>query len=222
MSRFTVLIYESILETQIAIAQWSDVRLLEELCSSENDILVYTLFVNRFLPELETECEKICKARKLDLHVGKQIAHETFERVRKYKSFKKDQINLPDEHKAVFVYLTRISIRLFNDHYTKTHKQEVIHKTYFDDILNSIVSPIDVKKLKNIKDISVLIFKKLNVKEQIVVLKDIEYKKHQKYLPDDVTESLASELNIKKDTIRKIRLRAIEKIKAAIYEINQN
>jgi DNA-directed RNA polymerase sigma subunit (sigma70/sigma32) len=52
-------------------------------------------------------------------------------------------------------------------------------------------------------------------------LADLEYKRHYKYLPDDVIDGLATELNIKRDTVRKIRERAIEKIKDAINEINQ-
>jgi len=62
---------------------------------------------------------------------------------------------------------------------------------------------------------------KLNFKEQRVILTDLEYKRHHKYLPDDVIDTLAKQLNIKKDTVRKIRERAIEKIKKAIYEINK-
>ena len=68
----------------------------------------------------------------------------------------------------------------------------------------------------------ILILKKLNPKERKVLIKDIEYKRHQKYLPNDVIISLALELNVKRDTVRKIRERAIEKIKKAIDEINQN
>ena len=53
------------------------------------------------------------------------------------------------------------------------------------------------------------------------MLADIDYKRGQKYLLDDISEILAEELGVKKDTIRKIRERAIEKINKAIDEINQ-
>jgi DNA-directed RNA polymerase sigma subunit (sigma70/sigma32) len=46
--------------------------------------------------------------------------------------------------------------------------------------------------------------------------------KFQKFLPADVTEDLALKLNVKKETIRKIRERAIEKINQAIKEFNKN
>lgn len=210
------------MEKQSAIAQLNDIQLLEHLCSSEDDQHPYNQFVVRFLPTLKDECKRICGARKLDQHVGEQIAHETFERVRKYKSFKKDSIKIPNDRKAILVYLKKISIRLFNDHHSKEKNKDVQHKTYFDSILEACNSTVDVKGLKNNKDTALLIFKKLNKKEQKVVLKDIEYKKHQKYLPDDVTAALANELGVKQDTIRKIRLRAIKKIKDAIDEINQN
>ena len=68
----------------------------------------------------------------------------------------------------------------------------------------------------------VFILKKLNKKEQTVILTDIEHKKFQKYLPDDVTEDLTLKLGIKKETVRKIRERAIVKIKEAINEFNEN
>jgi DNA-directed RNA polymerase specialized sigma24 family protein len=200
----------------------SDVILLEQLCSNDDDHHHYTHFVNRFSSELQEECKRICSMRKLDHHIGQQIANETFERVRKYKSFKKDAIKLPNDRKAILVYLKKISIRLFNDHHRKENKKDVTHRTYFEDILLASNSDIDIKALKNTKDIALIIFKKLNIKEQKVVLTDIEYKKHQKYLTDDVTAVLAQELNIKPATIRKIRERAIKKIKEAIDEINQN
>ncbi|MBK7763326.1 MAG: sigma-70 family RNA polymerase sigma factor [Bacteroidetes bacterium] len=143
-------------------------------------------------------------------------------RVRRYKSFKSDEIKLPNHHKAIIVYLNRISIRLFNDHYRKERKEDAIHRTYFDDIHEKIDSTIDFKALKEKKDLSVIIFNKLNEKEKRVVLADTQHKKHQKYLPDDVTATLAEELSVKHDTIRKIRKRAIEKILKAIDESNKN
>jgi len=210
------------LETTYEIVKLSDVQLLELLCSTADDDIAYTHFLDRFLPQVEKECTKICNTRKIDLHVGKQIAHETFERVRKYKSFKKDGIKIANERKAIIVYLNRISTHLFNDYHKKERKDTVVHKFYFDDIREAQESYDDIEGLKRKKDISAIILKKLNPKERIVLIKDIEYKKHQSYLPDDVIDSLAQELNIKRDTVRKIRERAIEKIKKAIDEINQN
>lgn len=57
--------------------------------------------------------------------------------------------------------------------------------------------------------------------ERRVILTDLEYKKHHKYLPDDITEQLSKELGVKKDTVREIREPAIEKIKSWIDEINR-
>lgn len=210
------------LETQPPVTQLTDSELLEHLCSNDDDVQYYTHFVNRFLPEVKDECKRICKARKLNQDIGEQIAHDVFERVRKYKSFKKDKVRIPESRKGIIVYLLRIATSLFNDHYRKEKNEEVIHRTYFDNILDSASSSIDVKKLKNKKEIALTIFSKLNQNEQKVVLKDIQHKKHKKYLPDDVTAELALELGVKPDTIRKIRERAIKTIKAAIDEINQN
>ena len=204
------------------IAELTDVQLLELLCSTEQDEDAYTHFLERFLPHVEKECSKICKSRKIDSHIGKQIAHETFERIRKYKSFKKDQIKIDDDRKAIMVYLNRISTSLFNDYHKKEEKKAVIHKSYFDEIRSSQECYTDVEGLKKKRDISELILKKLNPKERKVLIKDIEYKRHQTDLPNDVIISLALELNVKRDTVRKIRERAIEKIKKAIDEINQN
>jgi DNA-directed RNA polymerase specialized sigma24 family protein len=199
----------------------SDSHLLEALCTSDDDHLLYNEFVIRFLPAVQGECEKVCKSRKLDGHVGIQIAHETFERIRKYKSFKKDQIKLPDERKGILIYLNRVSLSLFNDFHKRCQSKEIDHKTYFDDIISAETSGTGVNELKRKKDLAVLMLKKLNAKEQKVILTDLEYKRHQKYLPDDVIEVLATELNVKSDSIRKIRERAIQKIKKAIDEFNQ-
>lgn len=207
---------------QAAINQLSDVQLLEHLCSTDNDEHHYDHFVKRFLPDVQDHCQGVCKTRKLDNHIGQQIAHETFERVRKYKSYKKDGSKLQDDRKAILRYLKTISTHLFNDHHNNQKKKDIVHKSYFDDIKEAASESIDIKTLEFKKDIAVIIFKKLNKKEQAVVLKDIEYKKHQKYLPDDVTTVLAKELNVKPGSIRKIRARAIEKIKTAINEVNKN
>ena len=190
------------------------------LCSEEEDTLLYKEFTNRFLPVILDECKRICLRRKLDSHIGIQIAHETFERVRKYKSFKRDEITVPNNRKAILVYLLRISTRLFTDHHRKQKSSEIIHKTYFDDIYNSINIEVDVKALKNKKDLAELIFGKLNAKEKRVVTMDLEYKKHQKYLPDDISESLSIELGVKKNTITKTIIRAMININIFFIFLN--
>jgi DNA-directed RNA polymerase specialized sigma24 family protein len=210
------------LQLQAAISKMSDVQLLEQLCSTVDDQHHYDHFVKRFLPDVQAHCDRICIVRKLDNHVGLQIAHETFERVRKYKSYSRDGSKVPDDRKAILGYLKRISTRLFNNHYNNGKKKDIVHKSYLDDIMETVSATVDVKALKNKKDVAVIIYGKLNKKEQAVVLKDIEYKKHQKYLPDDVTATLAAELKVLPGTIRKIRARAIEKIKNAINEVNKN
>lgn len=174
------------------------------------------------MKDVQDECKRLCERRKLDTHIGIQIAHETFERLKKYKSFKTDRIKLVDERKAILSYLNRISTTLFNTYHKHNEDKGTIHKTYFDDILGGTdCSATDAKVLKERKDLAIFIFKKLNIKEQKIILADLEYKRHHKYLPDDVIDSLAEELNIKRDSVRKIRERAIEKIKNAINEINQ-
>jgi len=208
--------------TNSELNQISDLTLLELFCTNEVGDELYEQLLKRFLTEVKSECARICEKRKLDPHIGKQIAHETFERLKKYKSFQADQIKSADQHRAVLVYLYRIATSLFNNHYAAEKNKTTINRTYFEDIFDSSeYSPAEVRALKNKKDIAVLIFKKLNFKEQKIILADLEFKRHHKYLPDTVTEALAQELSIKKDTIRKIRERAIEKIKNTINEINR-
>lgn len=200
----------------------SDLQLIEALCSQEDDDLLYTEFVNRFLPDLKESCIRKCKARKIDVHIGVEIAHLTFERVRKYKSFRKDKIKIPNDTKAIKLYLLRITVSLFNNHYRNENKPSISHKCYFDDIFEAASLSTSEVDLKKKKDFAELVLKSLNKKEQKVVFADIEHKRHQKYLPEDVTETLSTELGVKKDSIRRIRKRAIEKIYNAINEINQN
>lgn len=210
------------MDTTIELSKLPDKELLRFLCSTADDDRIFNEFVNRFWPDIDKECSKICQNRKIDPQIGSEIAHETFDRVRKYKSFKEDEIKIKDDRKAILVYLIRISVRLFNNYHSKNNKQDIIHRTYFDDIADTVNGSFDVKDLKQKKDVSVKILKKLNHKEQRVLLVDMEYKRHHKYLPDDVLDTLAEELKVKKDTIRKIRERAINKLNKAIDEINQN
>lgn len=200
----------------------SDLQLIEALCSQEDDDLLYLEFVNRFLPELKESCILKCKARKLDTHIGIEIAHRAFENVRKYKSFKKDKIKIPNDTEAIKIYLIRITVSLFNDYYKKEKQESIPPKCYFDDIFEAASFGTSEVDLKNKRDFAELVLKKLNKKEQIVVFTDIEHKKYRKYLPEDITESLSNQLGVKKDSIRRIRKRAIEKIYNAIDEINQN
>ena len=212
-----------ILITQRQPKLLSDLELLCRLCSVEDDTEVYYEFVHRFYNDVKEECERRCKARKLDKQIGIQVAHETFENVRRYKTFREDEVKMANTRKGILVYLIRIAVNLFNDHHRKEKKQkeQVNHKSYFDDLLGTMETGNNPARLKQIKDLTLRIFKSLNQKEQKVVLADAEHKKHQKYLPDDVTEQLAEEIGVKKDTVRKIRERAIQKIKTAINESNQ-
>lgn len=200
----------------------SDLQLIEALCSQEDDTLLYNEFVKRFHSDLHESCKRKCKSRKIDEHIGTEITHKTFERMRKYKSFKKDKIKIADDTKAIKLYLIRITVSLFNNHYRKEKDKSLPHKSYFDDIFGSVSFGTSVEDLKKKKEFAELVFKKLNPKEKKVILTDIEHKKNQKYLPEDVNETLSIDLGVKKNSIRKIRERAIEKIHIAINEINQN
>jgi DNA-directed RNA polymerase specialized sigma24 family protein len=205
------------------IQQLNDLDLLASLCSSHEDDLLYREFVNRFLPELEAECLNICKQRKIDHHIGKQIAHDSLEKLRKYKSFKSDQLQSFPSHKGILIYLFSIARNLFIDLYNKEKKnnEEYLGRNIFEELTGSLAIPDTPDVLQWKRDLASKIYKKLNKNEQQVVLADIEHKRHRRYLPDEVTEKLAFNLGVKKDTIRKIRERAITKIKKAIDEINQ-
>lgn len=221
MSRFKVKNIR-VLDTIDRIDLLGDVELLTALCSTQNDASIYSEFVRRFLPEVQAECSNICKRRNLDSHIGKQIAHEVFEKVRKYKSFKPDKIRNSTPHNSILIYLFSISRNLFNDWHNSERKSTVdYNKNYFELLTETIEIPDTPDILKWKKDTAAMIFRKLNKKEQTIVLADIEYKKYGSYLPDEITESLALSLKVKKPTIRKIRERAILKIKTAIDEINQ-
>jgi DNA-directed RNA polymerase specialized sigma24 family protein len=196
-----------------------DIDLLELLCKTDNDE-VYGEFVNRFYSDVLEQCEIKCKSRNIDLHIGKQIAHETFERVRKYKSFNKSKLNTKNQRKAILGWLYRFLIRLFYDYHNSQKNKEVQNNSYFDD-LAEYAETINVENLAFKRDFATIVYNKLNKKEKEVVLTDLEYKKGQKYLPDDVSEILANRLGVKKGSIRKIRQRAINKIKLALDEINK-
>ena len=197
-----------------------EIELLEHLCTTDS-AEAYEEFVNRYYEDVLEQCKIKCKSRNVDLHIGKQIAHEVFERVRKYKSFDKSKLNTKNPRKAIIGWLYRVLIRLFYDYHNSQKKEEVHVNSYFDDFVAEAGS-IDVENLAFKRDLSEIIIGKLNKKEKEVVLTDLEYKRGQKYLPDDITESLAKRLGVKKPTIRKIRERAINKIKLALDEIKQS
>jgi DNA-directed RNA polymerase specialized sigma24 family protein len=201
------------------IKELDDVNLLEFLCKTDSNE-AYEEFVNRFYNEVLEQCEIKCKSRNVDLHIGRQIAHETFERVRKYKSFNKSKLKISNQRKAILGWLYKFLVRLFYDHHNSQNSEEVKINSYFDD-LAEYAETIDVESLAFKRDLAIIIYNKLNKKEKEVVLTDLEHKRGQKYLPDDITEALANKLGVKKPTIRKIRQRAINKIKLALNEINQ-
>lgn len=207
---------------ELRLTNISDLELLEELCSTQDDEQLYTEFVNRYIDNVTANCLNTCKKRNIDSHIGRQIAHDTFERVRKYKSFKIDKITISNSRLAVIVYLNRISLSLFNNFHKENSKEDIVHRTYFDDLAESDGGMPNGQDLKSKKDLALIIFKKLNDKEREVILADLEYKKFHKYLPDDVTDQLAIKLGITKASIRKIRERAKAKIDKAITEFNGN
>jgi DNA-directed RNA polymerase specialized sigma24 family protein len=204
------------------ISELTDIQLLRLLCSEKADDGLYEEFVNRFNNEVVEECKRICAARQLHNHIGIEIAGEVFERVRKYKSFNLNELKKPDPHQAILVYLFRYCLNLFADYHNKEKRRtkNLNLKTYFDN-LYIVDEEIDTEVLKAVKDRSISIYDKLNEKERKVILADVEHKKHQPYLPDDVIERLADELDIRKDSVRKIRQRAIAKIKKAINALTQ-
>jgi len=196
----------------------SDTELLENICRNDANDVSYSSFVSRYIKDVETECSKICERRKLDKHIGLQIAHDTFEKVKKYRSFDRNKLRGSTERLAIMGFLYRIYINLFKDYHNKNNKTWVKSGSYFEDLQKTL--KFDVRKNQQIKEYTLRILKKLNEKEKKVLIADIEYKRHHKYLPDDVVASLCLELNIKEPAIRKLRERLIFKIKKEIDIIN--
>ena len=197
----------------------TDIELLERLATSNEDT-VYDEFVNRYHSLIKNECLKKCKKRKLDKHIGTQIANDTFARVRKSrKSFNRDKLTSTNQKSAILGWLYRIQSNLFIDYHNsqKTNTEKV--EFYLDDLSENVKIPIG-RELSYKRDIAERIFSKLSPKQKEVVLKDIEYKRFQKYHKTEVLDELANDLGVKKSSIRKIRERAKIKIKDAIDEIN--
>ena len=218
MSRFTVSTLKNLNKIP-NIKVLTDIELLERLTASDEDA-VYEEFVKRYYQAVKDECLLKCKKRKLDKHIGEQIAHDTFARIRKSRSFDKKKLSCKKPEQAILGWLYRIQSNLFNDfHKSQTIKTEQV-EFYFDELVSEVRS-ISVKDLSDKRDIAEKIFSKLSPKQKIVILKDIEYKRFQKYHNPDVLDELAQELGVAKSSIRKIRERAIKKIKDAIDEINR-
>ena len=116
-------------------------------------------------------------------------------------------------------WLYRISSNIFYDYHNSQNQKSNLPDFYLNDI-KAEIDNIAPEKLLTQKEMTELIMGKLSLKEKEVVITDIEYKRSQKYLPPDVLDELANKLNIKPASVRKIRERAIKKIKLAIDEIN--
>jgi RNA polymerase sigma factor (sigma-70 family) len=217
MSRFQVITLKSLNQTQ-NVTTLTDIELLERLSSSDEDI-VYNEFVNRYYKVIKKECLLKCAKRKLDKHIGEQIAHDTFARVRKSRSFDKSKLTSKDEKKAIIGWLYRIQSNLFYDYHKSQNAKTEKVEFYFDELVQEVKLSSGIE-LSDKRDIAAKIFSKLSPKQRIVILKDIEYKRFQKYHKTDVLDELADELGVTKSSIRKIRERAIKKIKDAIDEIN--
>jgi len=200
--------------------QFTDAIELLELIRDFDDKQAYEEFVQRFLPTVKDECLTKCKLRKIDQQVGQQIAHDTFEKIRKSKSFDREKLNGNESNSSIKGWLYRISTNLFYDYHNSQKVENQLCESYFDDLL-FIANEMDVDSLREKRDIAVKIIAKLSPKEREVVLTDFEYKRSHKYLPEEVNDSLANRIGVKKASIRKIRERAIFKLKQAIDEINK-
>lgn len=198
----------------------SDPELFHLICTVEDDDAPYKEFVRRFHPELKQFCKRTCELRKLDSHIGGTIAHDVFERVRKSKTFKKEYYKGGDGHKWVLAYLLRSASRLFLNHHNDQKRREELPDTYFDR-LRALVEGIDPVKLKDVKDITEILVKKLTPNELAVALADLEYKRHAIYLPDDVTLALSEQLGLKPASLRKTRERYKKKLNKFFNEINE-
>lgn len=210
------------MNSALNLSTLTDVELLSSLCVAGDDTEFYNEFVNRFYDDVHEECQLLCKKRKLDGQIGSEIASNTFERVRKYKSFRQSADHSANGRKAILVYLYRYVRNQFNDYHNKSKREDVVHDSYFEKIAGAAQDSIVVSDLDRKRGLTEQILKKLNDKEKRVLFTDMEYKRHQKYLPDEVLDELANELGVKKETIRKIRERVIQKINKAIEEINKN
>lgn len=220
MSRLVVYIL-IVLTPKNDLASLPDLALLELLCASADDDLIYDHFVSRFLPDLKAECRRICAKRKLDNHLGNQIAHECFERIRAAKTFSVKKANVTNPRKAILVYLFQCANNRFIDYYKRDKKAILERRSYLDDIQDEIAESLDPEDLDRKQKLTDIILLKLSPNERKVIIADAEYKRGQSYLPDEVLEDLAFEMKVKPDTIRKIRERGLQKIKKAIDEINQ-
>lgn len=200
------------------IKQLDDISLLEYLCDSKCEV-AYEEFVTRYYKIVKEQCLFKCKQRKLDKHIGEEIAHDTFEKVKRTNSFKREKLKGSDPVKAITGWLYRILNNQFYDYHNSKKKLDAPDESYFSELAQEFAES-HPDELMDLKEFAETILSKLNKKEKEVVLTDFEYKRGRKYLPPDINESLAVRIGVKPGTVRKIRERAIVKIKLAINEFN--
>lgn len=210
------------MRTAAEIKQLPDADLLEYVCNVAGDEVAYSEFVNRYLPDTQTMCTKISGQRKLHVHVGLQISHDALAKFRGLKSFDRNKLKPPDdERKSINNLIYAICVNLFNDHHKKENRQAPEKQSfYLDEIFENAF--VNGKTLDNArkKELTARLFKRINKKEQKLLLADMEYKKHQLYLPDHIVASLCEELEVTDSGLRKMRERIIKKFNKEIDVIN--
>lgn len=182
-----------------------------------------TEFHARFKNRLYQNCLRLCHRNRVEDDVAKDIFQDTIlkalEGINKFSLA--DDLSFHHSTNTVFKWLNKIAFNLFLN-FLKTRYKFSDVELCDEDLL------MDYTTLNSIDDIEISAgqinleatlqsaWDNLNYKETLVIYYCIKYNcLNQKHMPDNVINEVSEVLNVKPDSIRQIKLRALIKFRAA-------
>ena len=179
-------------------------------------------FHARFKNRLYQSCLRLCHRNRLDDDIAKDFFQDTIiKALLNVNKFSFDE-GLTTDHstKIILKWLYRIAFNLFIDYLKKKTKFSTI-EFYNDEIVDySLINEIDEIEIyphqNNLKAILQSAWDNLNDGEMLVIYSCIRYNcLNKKHMPESVINDISEILNIKPNSIRQIKLRALRKFRDA-------
>lgn len=180
-----------------------------------------TEFHDRFKNRLFQKCERMCNRSRLDTDTAKDIFQETF--LKAFVSINKFTLpeELNDQHAVnkITKWLNKIALNLFVDYLSKQKKVSYVEE-FNDEASISEEDEFDIElSFNNTINTEVILqttWDSLTENERLVIIICIKNGCLQnKHMPDGILTEISKRLNVKKDSIRQIKLRALKKFRQA-------
>jgi RNA polymerase sigma factor (sigma-70 family) len=181
-----------------------------------------TEFHGRFKNRLYQNCLRLCHRNRVDEDIAKDLFQDTM--IKALENLKRFCLNedydLQHSTNTITKWLNKIAFNLFIDYLEKQYKSHLDidlcdEEMFVDNTTLDEPDELDIY-LDSINFDATLQsgWDTLNDKERLVVYYGIRYNcLHKKHMPDDVIIKASKILGVKRDSIRQIKLRALEKFR---------